>query len=53
MIRRRTQARRRLCDVALGVEVGGLVNKPQTFGLEDIFEFEQEERIYRMRCVEA
>jgi sulfoxide reductase catalytic subunit YedY len=35
------------------VEVGGLVNNPQTFGLEDIFKFEQEERIYRMRCVEA
>lgn len=35
------------------VEVGGLVNKPQTFGLEEIYKFEQEERIYRMRCVEA
>jgi sulfoxide reductase catalytic subunit YedY len=35
------------------VVVGGLVNKPQTFGLEDILKFEQEERIYRMRCVEA
>jgi sulfoxide reductase catalytic subunit YedY len=35
------------------VEVGGLVNNPQRFGLEDIFKFEQEERIYRMRCVEA
>jgi sulfoxide reductase catalytic subunit YedY len=35
------------------LEVGGLVNTPRTFGLEDIFKFEQEERIYRMRCVEA
>jgi sulfoxide reductase catalytic subunit YedY len=35
------------------VEVGGLVNEPRTFGLEDVLEFEQEERIYRMRCVEA
>jgi sulfoxide reductase catalytic subunit YedY len=35
------------------VEVGGLVNTPRTFNLEDIMAFEQEERIYRMRCVEA
>jgi sulfoxide reductase catalytic subunit YedY len=35
------------------IEVGGLVNNPRTFGLEDILAFEQEERIYRMRCVEA
>ncbi|MCP4422417.1 MAG: protein-methionine-sulfoxide reductase catalytic subunit MsrP [Chloroflexi bacterium] len=35
------------------VEVSGLVNKPKTFGLEDLLAFEQEERIYRMRCVEA
>jgi sulfoxide reductase catalytic subunit YedY len=36
------------------VEVTGLVNKPKTFGLEDIMsEFSQEERIYRMRCVEG
>jgi sulfoxide reductase catalytic subunit YedY len=35
------------------VEVGGLVGSPQTFGLEDLLAFEQEERIYRMRCVEA
>jgi sulfoxide reductase catalytic subunit YedY len=34
--------------------VGGLVNKPQTFKLEDILKnFDQEERIYRLRCVEA
>ncbi len=35
------------------VEVGGLVNKPKTYGLEDLMAFEQEERIYRLRCVEA
>ena len=36
------------------VEVGGLVNKPQTFGMEDLLAmFDQEERIYRLRCVEG
>jgi sulfoxide reductase catalytic subunit YedY len=35
------------------VEVGGLVSTPTTFDLDDIMAFEQEERIYRMRCVEA
>ena len=35
------------------VEVGGLVNNPQTFDLDDLLAFEQEERVYRMRCVEA
>jgi len=36
------------------VEVGGLVNQPRTFDLDDIFSgFSQQERIYRMRCVEA
>ncbi len=36
------------------VEVSGLVNKPQTFGLEDLLKkFPPEERIYRLRCVEA
>ncbi|HOU13940.1 MAG TPA: protein-methionine-sulfoxide reductase catalytic subunit MsrP [Anaerolineae bacterium] len=35
------------------VTVGGLVNKPRTFDLDDLRKFEQEERIYRMRCVEA
>jgi sulfoxide reductase catalytic subunit YedY len=35
------------------VQVGGLVNKPTTFALEDLLKFEQEERIYRLRCVEA
>ncbi len=36
------------------IEVYGLVNKPQTFGLEDLLKlFPPEERIYRLRCVEA
>lgn len=36
------------------VEVGGLVNKPQTFDIDDLLrKFPSEERIYRMRCVEA
>ena len=36
------------------VEVGGLVNKPKTFGMEDLLSgFDQEERIYRLRCVEG
>jgi len=36
------------------VEVTGLVNKPQTFSLADFLEkFDQQERIYRMRCVEG
>jgi methionine sulfoxide reductase catalytic subunit len=35
------------------VEVGGLVDKPRTFDLDDLLAFEQEERIYRLRCVEG
>jgi sulfoxide reductase catalytic subunit YedY len=36
------------------VEVYGLVNKPKTYGIEDLLKrFPQEERIYRLRCVEA
>ena len=36
------------------VAVGGLVNKPQTYGVEDLVtRFGQEERIYRLRCVEG
>jgi sulfoxide reductase catalytic subunit YedY len=34
------------------VSVDGLVNKPATFGLEELLKFPQEERIYRLRCVE-
>jgi methionine sulfoxide reductase catalytic subunit len=36
------------------VAVGGMVSKPMTFGIEDLLKkFAQEERIYRLRCVEA
>jgi sulfoxide reductase catalytic subunit YedY len=36
------------------VEVGGLVQKPKTYGVEELLaKFTQEERIYRLRCVEA
>ncbi len=36
------------------IEVSGLVNNPKTFGIEDLLKnFPQEERIYRLRCVEA
>jgi sulfoxide reductase catalytic subunit YedY len=36
------------------VEVSGLINKPRTFGVEDLLKlFPAEERIYRLRCVEA
>lgn len=35
------------------VEVGGLVNKPQIFDIDDLRKFSLQERIYRLRCVEA
>jgi sulfoxide reductase catalytic subunit YedY len=36
------------------VAVGGLVSKPRTYGVEDLLaRFTQEERIYRLRCVEG
>lgn len=35
------------------VEVGGMVQRPRTFGIEDLLKIDQEERIYRFRCVEA
>lgn len=35
------------------IEVGGLVNKPKTFDVEELLRFEQEERVYRFRCVEG
>jgi sulfoxide reductase catalytic subunit YedY len=36
------------------VTVGGLVNKPRTYALDELLrKFPQEERIYRLRCVEA
>lgn len=35
------------------IEVGGLVQKTKVFGIEELLKFEQEERIYRFRCVEG
>ncbi len=36
------------------IEIGGLVDKPGTYGLEDVLKgVTLEERIYRFRCVEA
>lgn len=35
------------------VEVGGLVQKPRSFDLDDLMKFESYERIYRFRCVEG
>ena len=36
------------------VEVNGLVNKPRTFDLQEIYKlFQQQEYVYRLRCVEA
>ena len=36
------------------VEVGGLVNKPGVYDIDDLRSgFDQQERIYRMRCVEG
>jgi sulfoxide reductase catalytic subunit YedY len=35
------------------VAVGGLVDKPRSFIMEDLLSLGQEERIYRMRCVEG
>jgi methionine sulfoxide reductase catalytic subunit len=36
------------------VQVGGLVGKPKTYAIEDLLaQFPQEERVYRLRCVEG
>lgn len=35
------------------VEVDGMVQKPRTFDIDELLKFEQEERLYRFRCVEA
>ena len=35
------------------VEVSGLVNNPKTYSIEDLLKVPQEERVYRLRCVEA
>jgi len=45
---------RKLTTSPWQVEVGGLVEKPKTFAIEDLLKkFTQEERIYRLRCVEG
>lgn len=35
------------------IEVGGLVQKPKVFDIDELLKFEQEERVYRFRCVEG
>jgi sulfoxide reductase catalytic subunit YedY len=35
------------------VQVGGLVNNPKTYDIDDLRRFTQQERIYRLRCVEG
>lgn len=35
------------------ISVNGLVNKPKVFGMQELLDFEQEERVYRFRCVEG
>ena len=36
------------------IAVGGLVNNPKTYAVEDLLKkFTQQERVYRLRCVEA
>ena len=36
------------------ISVGGLVKKPQVFDVDDLInKFDQEERVYRLRCVEG
>ena len=35
------------------IQVGGLVSNPRTFDLDDLKNFSQQERIYRLRCVEG
>ena len=35
------------------VAVEGLVNKPKVFDLDELLKFQQEERVYRFRCVEG
>src|SRR6476620_371396 len=35
------------------VSVEGLVNKPRLFDLDELLKFQQEERVYRFRCVEG
>jgi sulfoxide reductase catalytic subunit YedY len=55
-----TTSKEKVADLSQGfvtspwtVQVGGLVHKPGTFDLDGLLKFSQEERIYRLRCVEA
>ncbi len=55
-----TTDKERVADLAEGyptspweVRVGGLVNQAKTYSIDDLRKFEIEERIYRLRCVEA
>jgi sulfoxide reductase catalytic subunit YedY len=55
-----TTSKERVATLARGfqaspwtVEVGGLVHKPKTWDIDDLLKLPQEERIYRLRCVEA
>jgi sulfoxide reductase catalytic subunit YedY len=55
-----TTSKERVASLSLGfvtspwtVQVGGLVHNPTTFDIDDLLKFTQEERIYRLRCVEA
>jgi sulfoxide reductase catalytic subunit YedY len=47
------RAAQRLVTRPWTVEVGGMVQRPKTFDIEELLKLEQEERIYRHRCVEA
>lgn len=35
------------------IQVGGMVANPRTFDIDDLLKFSQQERIYRLRCVEG
>ncbi len=35
------------------IQVGGMVQNPRTYTLDDIYHFPVENRVYRLRCVEA
>jgi sulfoxide reductase catalytic subunit YedY len=55
-----TSDKRRVASEAKGfvtrpwqVAVEGLANKPKVFDLDELLKFQQEERIYRHRCVEG
>jgi len=55
-----TTDKERVAELAAGfvadpwaVTVGGMVEKPRTYALEDLMRFPMEERIYRLRCVEG